>query len=69
MQDLECYHFDLAPIKIRDALALRYLQMPPSFLGQCDGCRESFTLQDDLDFPKCSLIIRTHMHNEIRANF
>ena len=58
------YHFDLAPIEFRDALALRYLRMPPGLPSRCDGCGESFTLQHGLDCPKGGLIIRRH--NEIR---
>ena len=34
---LECYHFDLAPIEFRDALALRYLWVPPGLPSRCDG--------------------------------
>ena len=58
---LERYHFDLAPIEYRDALALRYLRMPPGLPSRCDGCGESLTLQHG---PKGGLIIRRH--NEIR---
>ena len=61
---LECYHFDLAPIEFRDALALRYLWTPPGLPSRCDGCGESFSLQHGLDCPKGGLIIRRH--NEIR---
>ena len=61
---LEHYHFDLAPIEFRDALALRYLWTPPGLPSRCDGCGESFTLQHGLDCPKGGLIIRRH--NEIR---
>ena len=38
--------------------------MPPSLPSQCDGCGESFTLQQGLDCPKGGLIIRRY--NEIR---
>ena len=61
---LECYHFDLAPIEFRDALALRYLRTPPGLPSRCDGCGESFSLQHGLDCPKGGLIIRRH--NKIR---
>ena len=61
---LERYHFDLAPIEFRDALALRYLRAPPGLPSRCDGCGESFTLQHGLDCPKGGLIIRRY--NEIR---
>ena len=58
---MEQYHFDLASLEFRDALALRYLLMPPGLPSQCDGFRESFTLQYGLDCPKGGL-----RHNEIR---
>ena len=61
---LERYHFDLAPIEFRDTLALRYLWTPPGLPSRCDGCEESFTLQQGLDCPKGGLIIRRH--NKIR---
>ena len=61
---LERYHFDLAPIEFRDALALRYLWTPPGLPSWCDGCGENFSLQHGLDCPKGGLIIRRH--NEIR---
>ena len=61
---MEQYHFDLAPLEFRDALALRYLLMPPGLPSQRDGFRESFTLQYGLDCPKGGLRIRRH--NEIR---
>ena len=61
---LEHYHFDLAPIEFRDALALRFLRTPPGLPSRCDGCGEIFTLQHGLDCPKGGLIIRRH--NEIR---
>ena len=60
---LERYHFDLAPIEFRDALALRYLRMPTGLPNRYDGCGESFTLQHGLDCPKGSLIIKRN--NEI----
>ena len=49
---LERYHFDLASIEFRDALALRYLRTPSGLPSRCDGCGESFTLQHGLDCPK-----------------
>ena len=61
---MELYHFDLAPIEFRDALALRYLRTPPGLPSRCDGCGESFTLQLGLDCPKGGLIIQRY--NEIR---
>ena len=61
---LDRYHFDLAPIEFRDALALRYLRTPPGLPSRCDGCGESFSLQHGLDCPKGGLVIRRH--NEIR---
>ena len=61
---LERYHFDLAPIEHRDALALRYLRTPSGLPSRCDGCGESFTLQHGLDCCKGGLFIRRH--NEIR---
>ena len=61
---LERYHFDLAPMEFRDALALRYLRTPPGLPSRCDGCGESFSLQHGLDCPRGGLIIKRH--NEIR---
>jgi len=55
---LECYHFNLAPIEFRDALAFWYLRMALSFSGQCDGCEVSFSLQHGLDCSRGGLVIR-----------
>ena len=45
----------LLATEFRDALALRYLHTPPGLPSQCDGCRESFSLQHGLDCPAAVL--------------
>ena len=62
---LDRYHFDLAAVEFRDALALHYLRTPLGLPRGCDDCRESFSLQHGLGCPKGVLVIR--QHNEIRV--
>ena len=53
---LERYHFDLAPIEFRDALALRYLRTPPGLPSRCDGCGESWCDGCGESLP-CSMVL------------
>ena len=64
MVPLESCHFDLAPSRFRDGLAILYQWQPSCIPIKCDGCSANFTLQHALDCRTGGLVIQRH--NEVR---